>query len=133
MKAPINKFFDITPTSKIISRFNDDMNKFTEIIHQIRGLIFQTMHCITVVYIVSSAIPEFHFIWPFCFGYVFYIYRFSQGSYREIHRLLKENSDIISNHYSESMSGNSTIRAFDAQDYQVDGDQNNVNVDILGR
>lgn len=33
IRAPINKFFDVTPTGSILNRFNGDMNHFEHIIH----------------------------------------------------------------------------------------------------
>lgn len=40
MKAPINKFFDVTPTGSILTRFNDDLNHFEHIVHHLIGLMY---------------------------------------------------------------------------------------------
>lgn len=51
---------------------------------------------------------------PFQLAYSVYIYRFTLGSYKEILRLLKVTGSPIGNLYAETMSGNSTIRAFNS-------------------
>lgn len=51
---------------------------------------------------------------------------------REIHRLNKVNNSRIRNHYSETMNGNSTIRAFNASHFQLTTDQKNINQTLLG-
>lgn len=117
MKAPINKFFDVTPTGTILNRFNDDLNHFQHIVHHFTGLMYQINHIFTMIYTVSNANPYFLLLWPFSIGYCAYIYQYTIGSYKEIHRLNKVNDDRISNHYSETMSGNSTIRAFNATQF----------------
>jgi len=132
MKAPINKFFDVTPTGSILTRFNDDLNHFEHIVHHFTGLMYQINHMITMIYSVCNANPYFLILWPFSIGYCAYIYRYTIGSMREIHRLNKVNNSRIRNHYSETMNGNSTIRAFNASHFQLTTDQKNINQTLLG-
>lgn len=40
MRAPINKFFDVTPTGSILTRLNDDLNHFEHIVHHFTGLMY---------------------------------------------------------------------------------------------
>lgn len=132
MKAPINKFFDVTPTGSILTRINDDLNHFEHIVHHFTGLMYQINHCITMIYSVYKVNPYFLILWPFSIGYCAYIYRFTIGSMREIHRLNKVNRSRIHNHYSETMNGNSTIRAFAASHFQLNTDHKNINQTLLG-
>lgn len=127
MKAPINKFFDVTPTGSILNRFNDDLNHFEHIVHHFTGLMYQVNHIITMIYTVCNANPYFLLLWPFSIGYCIYIYKFTIGSMKEIHRLLKVNRSKINNHYSETMNGNSTIRAFNSMAFSQDVDNKNIN------
>ena len=117
MKAPINKFFDVTPTSSILTRFNDDLNHFEHIVHHFCGLGYQINHCITMIYTVCNANPYFLILWPFSIAYSAYIYRYTIGSMREIHRLNKVNDSRRGSHHSETNNGNSTIRAFNASQF----------------
>ena len=117
MKAPINKFFDVTPTGSILQRINDDLNHFEHIVHHFVGLTYQTNHMLTMIYTVCSANPYFLIIWPFSLAYCVYIYQYTIGSMKEIHRLNKVNRSTTLNHYSETMNGNSTIRAFNASQF----------------
>lgn len=95
MKAPINKFFDVTPTGNIISRFTGDLDHFEHIVHHFIGLMYQTNHIITMIYTVSNANPWFLCVWPFGIAYCVYIYNYTIGSMKEIHRVLRVNNSRI--------------------------------------
>lgn len=86
----------------------------------------------TMIYTVCNANPYFILLWPFSIAYCAYIYQFTIGSMREIHRLLKINRSRNHNHYSETMNGNSTIRAFNASGFQLSTNHSNVNQTLLG-
>lgn len=89
IRAPINLFYDVTPTGSILNRFNGDMGHFEHIIHSIIGLMYQSLHLIMVIYTIAYANPVVLLLLPFSLGYAIYIYRFTIGSMKEIHRVLK--------------------------------------------
>lgn len=49
---------------------------------------------------------------PFVLIYLIYLFKFTIGSYREMHRLQSVMKSPILTHLSESYAGNSTIRAY---------------------
>jgi len=120
MKAPINLFFDITPTGLIISRFNGDMNEFGDAIHYMIWGLYNFMHLLMTLYTVGNANPIVLLGVPVLMAYTYWIMKFTKGSYNELHRVLKVSETPISSHYSETMSGNSTIRSFGTRKYAID-------------
>lgn len=131
MRAPINLFFDITPTGSILNRFNNDMRHFEHLFHAFVHGSYQAMHLILILYSVSQASTAIMFMIPFMLAYAVYIYRFSVGSMREVHRIRSVVGSPCHNHYSETMHGNSTIRAFGTKKYAIEKDHENNNASML--
>ena len=128
LKGSVNKFFDVTPTGTIQKRFGEDKHAVEHILHQFNGL----MHCGFSLLTCFRTIGETSFVpllcLPFILAYVHYIYKFSCHSYQEVHRLFGASEQPIGNHFSESLQGASTIRAFQANDYSI-----KLNHDLVNR
>ena len=60
------------------------------------------MHLIIIMYTILNAAPQVLVIVPVLLGYCIYIYRFTIGSMKEIHRVLSVTRNPIANHYSET-------------------------------
>ena len=133
IRAPINLFFDVTPTGSILNRFNGNMRHFEHIIHSLIGLMYQSMHLIMIIYTVSKANAYILIAVPVLLSYSMYIYKFTIGSMKEIHRVLRVTNSPIDNHYSETISGNSTIRAFGTKKFSIAKDHENNNKNLLAQ
>ena len=106
-------FFDVTPLGRILQRFSKDtdvldstlpasMNNSFEFITGLLSVI------LTMCVIVPSLIP---FLLPI--GWLYFTYQaFFRASYREIKRLDATTGSPVYAHFSETLSGLSTIRAF---------------------
>jgi hypothetical protein len=57
---------------------------------------------------------------PILVAYQVYLSGFTKGSFKEITRVLCTAGTPIHSHYSETMAGNSTIRAFNTEKYAID-------------
>ena len=68
---------------------------------------------------------------PFILAYLIYIFKFTIGSYREMHRLLSVCRSPILTHLGESIAGNSTIRAFNMQKQLNNRNYEDINTLIL--
>lgn len=66
-------------------------------------------------------------------SYSVYIYLFTIGSMKEIHRILRTTGNPINNHYTETINGNSTIRAFGCAKFSFDKDHENNNKNLLAQ
>ena len=116
LRAPINLFYDVTPTGLIINRFSNDLGA-------IEGIVMAMMwgHCcfyqvLSVICIIAWANWTMLIIVPFVLVYLIYIFKFTIKSYREMHRLQSVMKSPILTHLSESYAGNSTIRAFNSRE-----------------
>ena len=55
MKAPINLFYDVTPSGKLISRFSEDLNIYRgELFHCIIGLAEMSLWIVGILSMVGS-------------------------------------------------------------------------------
>ncbi|XP_008047221.1 multidrug resistance-associated protein 1-like, partial [Carlito syrichta] len=107
------QYFETNSIGRIISRFTKDMLIIDMHFHYyLRMWLNCTLDVIGTVLIIVRAIPNFILgIIPLVFFY-FSIQRYYMASSRQIRRLVGAcNSPIIS-HFSETLSGVSTIRAF---------------------
>ena len=110
--APINLFFDVTPTGLIINRFSKDIDNVNHAVWGIKHSLACFYRIASVIIVIAMAKWEMLIIVPFMFAYLMYIFKFTIGSYREMHRLMSVMRSPILTHLGESISGNSTIRAF---------------------
>jgi ATP-binding cassette subfamily C (CFTR/MRP) protein 1 len=115
LRAPINLFYDVTPTGLIINRFSGDIGTIEGIIMAIMWAAGCFWQVISVIVIIAWANWSMLIIVPFILAYLIYIFKFTIGSYREMHRLQSVMKSPILTHLGESISGNSTIRAFDSR------------------
>jgi len=133
IRAPVNKFYDVTPTGSILNRFNGDMGHFEHIIHAFIGGMYQFMHLVMIIYTILNAAPQVLIVVPVLLTYCVYIYKFTIGSMKEIHRVLRITNSPINNHYSETQNGNSTIRAFGSKKFSIKKDHENNNKNLLAQ
>ena len=119
LKGSVNKFFDVTPTGTIQKRFGEDKQAVENVLHCFNGL----MHCAFSLFTCFRTIGETSWIpllcLPFIIAYTYNVYTFSCHSYQEVHRLFGASEQPIGNHFSESLQGASTIRAYQAADYSI--------------
>ena len=127
LKGSVNKFFDVTPTGTIQKRFGEDKQAVENVLHCFNGL----MHCAFSLFTCFRTIGETSFVpllcLPFIIAYVYQVYKFSCHSYQEVHRLFGASEQPIGNHFSESLQGASTIRAFQASEYSIKKNHDLVN------
>ncbi|XP_059141156.1 multidrug resistance-associated protein 1-like [Physella acuta] len=115
LHAPMS-FFDTTPVGRIINRFSKDMDDVDE---QIPMTFHYSIECglvvLSSVIIISYSTPIFlPFLLPLAVFY-FFIQRFFITTSRQLKRLGAKTTSPIFNHFSETLTGASVIRAFGAE------------------
>lgn len=116
LRAPINLYFDKTPTGKILNRFSKDINKIDS------GFPFDitfTIECLSwigaSVYVSALVSPWSLLATPFAAIAGVILIRYYIRSFREMIRIENvTNSPILSN-FAETISGATTIRCFKRQ------------------
>lgn len=106
-------FFDTNPTGRIVNRFSADMDKIDQTIpFLISDFLFCMCEVIAIICIISYSTPSFlYVIVPLFIGY-FFIQRYYIKSSRQLKRLESISKSPIFAHFSESVNGASTIRAY---------------------
>ncbi|VDI08555.1 Hypothetical predicted protein [Mytilus galloprovincialis] len=107
------RFFDTNPSGRIINRFSNDMGqvdqKLPNILDNFLGCLFTTLcavivNSITTPYFLLAAIPLF---------ILYYLIQlFFRASARELQRLDNTTKSPIFSHFSETLNGLQTIRAY---------------------
>lgn len=134
LRAPVNLYFDTTPIGRILNKFSSDLNEIeVEIMYQI-GMIFafasSTVQSIVVVMIV---IPWIAFLIPILVFVGYLIITRVLSAIRETVRLQSTCKSPMLSFLSESISGQSTIRAFKKKGQFIDGFDKLLNKLILSQ
>ncbi|KAL4666673.1 hypothetical protein H8959_005362 [Pygathrix nigripes] len=110
------QFFETNSTGQIISRFTKDIFIIDMRLHYyLRLWVNCTLDVIGTVLVIVGALPLFILgIIPLVFFY-FSVQRYYVASSRQIRRLTEASHSPVISHFSETLSGVSTIRAFGHQ------------------
>ncbi|XP_015175310.1 PREDICTED: multidrug resistance-associated protein 1 isoform X7 [Polistes dominula] len=116
LRSPVG-FFDTTPSGRILNRFGKDIDIIDNVLPPcIKAWFFCLLSVIATLFVISFSTPEFvAVIVPIGFVYYF-IQRFYVATSRQLKRLESISRSPIYSHFSESVTGAQTIRAFGVQD-----------------
>ena len=115
--APVNTYFDVTPSGLILNRFSKDLQTCENVLPN--SIKRQTVNIVSIAF--SFAFAAYNVIWILLFIPIMLLlcYRLLSKyklSLKEGARLDSVSSSPILTHISESVSGTSTIRAYDKTD-----------------
>ena len=107
-------FFDVTPIGRLISRFSKDLFSMDEELGSYMDFfIFCSLFVISTLAVIVFATPWFGAIVPFIMA----IYIFTVNYYRDVNREAKRIESVVRSpvyaHFSETLGGLVTIRAFE--------------------
>eukprot|EP00271_Cylindrocystis_brebissonii_P011052 TRINITY_DN2775_c0_g2_i1.p1 TRINITY_DN2775_c0_g2~~TRINITY_DN2775_c0_g2_i1.p1 ORF type:complete len:1462 (+),score=304.89 TRINITY_DN2775_c0_g2_i1:622-5007(+) len=111
-RAPMH-FFDTTPSGRILARASSDQKSLDlEIPTLFSGTARSSMALIAIVALTSYITPQVLITSMPCFVAALVLQRYYLKTSREVKRVLGTSSAPIINHFSESIAGSATIRAF---------------------
>jgi ABC-type multidrug transport system fused ATPase/permease subunit len=117
VNAPVNKFYDVTPTGRILNRLSKDQNAIdTMLLFALNGFIGQVFTVFSIVCLVGWIVPRLLIAIPPALYLAFRIQNFYLTSSREIMRLESISRSPIIQNFSETVSGLSIVRAFGRQE-----------------
>ncbi|ODV96391.1 hypothetical protein PACTADRAFT_49751 [Pachysolen tannophilus NRRL Y-2460] len=112
LKAPL-RFFDTTPKGRIMNRFSKDIASVDqELVRYGETMFMYFIHCITTILLICIITPQFIFFTFFIIAGYYIVGKFYLTLSRELKRLDSISRSPIYQHFSETLTGVTTIRAF---------------------
>ncbi|XP_076457656.1 multidrug resistance-associated protein 1-like [Babylonia areolata] len=116
MRSPMS-FFDTTPSGRVVNRFSSDVAMVDNVLPgTFRMAVIQIMGVLSTLIVISYSTPIFlAVIVPL--GLLYYlVQRFYVPTSRQLKRIESTTRSPIFNHFSETISGASSVRAYRVQD-----------------
>ncbi|XP_060078897.1 ATP-binding cassette sub-family C member 10-like [Ylistrum balloti] len=112
LKAPMS-FYDVTPVGRILNRFSSDMGTIDDSIsHMVMVVLSQVFEVVGTIAMVCYGMPWF-IVLLLPLGTIYYrLQERYRHTSREVRRISSLNRSPIFSHFSETVSGLVTIRAF---------------------
>lgn len=128
LRAPM-AFFDTTPIGRIISRFSRDVSALDELLPQFFQQMMSTLLNLIASYVyIGINLPLFFAVAaPVTIGY-FLLQRFFNRTSVELKRLDAISKSPIYAHFSETLGGLSTLRAYGKQDQSRSDNMNMIDI-----
>lgn len=107
------RFFDTTPIGRIMNRFSKDLESTDqELMPYLHGAFYSLVECITIIFLITFITPQFIMIAVLVTILYYYVGLFYISGSRELKRLDSITKSPIYQHFSETLVGVTTIRAF---------------------
>ena len=111
--APINLYYDVTPTGVVLNRFSKDLAIVDDQVYSvIRQTFDKTYDILSVLFIIASVNVYALVVVPVLAYVIYKLFKIMIPAFRECQRIIQVSSSPVINHITETNSGNSTIRAF---------------------
>ena len=112
-RAPINLYFDITPTGIILNRFSKDI----QIIDVTLPFLLRNQNMNYIQLVIVIAVTAYNVIWvlaivPFLLLILIYLLRMFSRTLKEASRIETISASPVLTHLNETLNGVSTIRAY---------------------
>jgi ATP-binding cassette subfamily C (CFTR/MRP) protein 1 len=126
------KFFESTPTGRIVNRFSKDLEATEDNIpNSIKSLIDCITSLLKMVFIISISTPLFIIaLIPITIAYLL-IQRYFVQSNRQLKRMQAVSKSSIFSHFNETQSGISTIRAYKLENEFIKRMQTNIDENLV--
>ncbi|CAI4045596.1 hypothetical protein SKDZ_12G0130 [Saccharomyces kudriavzevii ZP591] len=107
------RFFDATPTGRIMNRFSKDIEAIDqELTPYIQGAFYSLIECLSTVILITFITPQFLSIAIVVSILYYFVGYFYMAGSRELKRFESISRSPIYQHFSETLVGVTTIRAF---------------------
>lgn len=114
--APVNNFYDVTPTGRILNRLSKDQNAIdSQLLFALNASIGQIFQVFCVVCLIAYIVPYLLIAIPFAMYLALKIQNFYLASSRELMRLESISRSPILQNFTETVNGLSIIRAFSCE------------------
>lgn len=126
------QFFESTPTGRIINRFSKDIEAVENMIPASYRMLLRCLFQVLIVIImISISTPWFLVpLVPIAIIYIF-VQRYYVAAMRQLRRLNSVSKSPIFSHFGETLTGVTTIRAYNAQNRFVSEMENKINENLI--
>lgn len=126
--APVNKFYDVTPTGRILNRLSKDQNAIdVQLLFALNASIGQIFQVFCVVCLIAYIVPYLLIAIPPTLYLAIKIQNFYLASSRELMRLESISRSPIVQNFTETVNGLSTIRAFSLEKFFISRNEDLLN------
>ncbi|XP_070201853.1 multidrug resistance-associated protein 1-like [Littorina saxatilis] len=131
MRSPMS-FFDTTPSGRIVNRFSSDVAVVDNTLPQsLRQAVTQVFGVLSTFIVISYSTPIFlSVIIPLGLLY-FLVQRFYIPTSRQLKRLESTTRSPIFNHFSETITGSASIRAYKVESRFIDENKCKVDKNLV--
>lgn len=114
-RAPVS-FFDSTPSSRILNRSSTDQSTVdVDVPYRLAGLVFAIIQLLSIILLMSHVAWPIFFLCIIIIGISIWYQAYYITTARELARMIGIQKSPIQHHFSESISGASTIRCFNQE------------------
>lgn len=116
------RFFDSTPIGRIMNRFSKDIESIDqELTPYMEGAFGSLIQCVSTIIVIAYITPQFLIVAAIVMLLFYFVAYFYMSGARELKRLESMSRSPIHQHFSETLVGITTIRAFsDERRFLVD-------------
>ena len=126
------KFFESTPSGRIMNRFSKDFEALEELIpDRLKRIFFSIYNLIAIIFVTSFTTPFIIFAFVPIFVIYYFIQRIYIPSSRQLKRLDSASKSPIFSHFNESLAGVSSIRAYNAGNRFIDRMQYHIDENLV--
>lgn len=132
LKAPVNLYFDTTPLGRILNRFSKDLSVIeSNLVFEIGTGYVNFYNLLSVFGVAAFVVPWILLVMPFVLMITVWLYRHSIAATKETARIESVTRSPLLSYLSETINGNSTIRAFGKQKMFIEQNYRLLNKNIL--
>ena len=121
LNAPVNLYFDTTPTGQILNRFSNDLQVFDNmLIYMIGSTLTSAYTLLSIMIIAVIIVPWVGFVFPVMAYLAWINYTSAIAGTKELSRIESVAKSPLVSMIGETISGSSTIRAFGKKEQFVE-------------
>nr|XP_043627774.1 putative ABC transporter C family member 15 [Erigeron canadensis] len=114
-RAPVS-FFDSTPSSRILNRSSTDQSTVdVDVPYRLAGLVFALIQLLSIILLMSHVAWQIFLLCVIIIAISLWYQVYYISTARELARMIGIQKSPIQQHFSESISGASTIRCFNQE------------------
>jgi ABC-type multidrug transport system fused ATPase/permease subunit len=131
MRAPVNLFFDVTPNSVIMHRFNGQIHELAGVTHRALWILRETISIFISIFLICQQNYWLSLVIPVFIYQVYSINGFARRSYKEMGRFIDKGERERGIASGELFSGAKMIRVMGSQKYAMEMTTDGYNTHFL--